>query len=83
MPKSNEEISENIVTDLQTNMVMAMFEQGLVKEAENKLEEFGLAKKEIKKLLKENAKYMEIVKEKNNVKVWKRSSVIKKTWSRS
>tara|TARA_R100000935_G_C2725038_1_gene119564 strand:+ start:356 stop:565 length:210 start_codon:yes stop_codon:yes gene_type:complete len=69
MPKSNEEISENIVTDLQTNMVMAMFEQGLVKEAENKLEEFGLAKKEIKKLLKENAKYMEIVKEKNNVKV--------------
>jgi len=83
MPKSNEEISENIVTDIQTNMVMAMFEQGLVKEAENKLEEFGLAKKEIKKLLKENAKYMEIVKEKNNVKVWKRSSVIKKTWSRS
>ena len=69
MPKSNEEISENIVTDIQTNMVMAMFEQGLVKEAENKLEEFGLAKKEIKKLLKENAKYMEIVKEKNNVKV--------------
>ena len=69
MPKSNEEISENIVTDLQTNMVMAMFEQGLVKEAENKLEEFGLAKKEIKKLFKENAKYMEIVKEKNNVKV--------------
>tara|TARA_R100001377_G_scaffold4387_1_gene2511 strand:- start:165 stop:374 length:210 start_codon:yes stop_codon:yes gene_type:complete len=69
MPKSNEEISENIVTDLQTNMVMAMFDQGLVKEAENKLEEFGLAKKEIKKLLKENAKYMEIVKEKNNVKV--------------
>ena len=69
MPKSNEEISEKIVTDLQTNMVMAMFDQGLVKEAENKLEEFGLAKKEIKKLLKENAKYMEIVKEKNNVKV--------------
>jgi len=69
MPKSNEEISEKIVTDLQTNMVMAMFDQGLVKEAENKLEEFGLAKKEIKKLFKENAKYMEIVKEKNNVKV--------------
>ena len=69
MPKSNEEISENIVTDLQTNMVMAMFDQGLVKEAENKLGEFGLAKKEIKKLFKENAKYMEIVKEKNNVKV--------------
>ena len=45
-----DKFSENIVNDLQTKMVMGFLEQGLVKEAENKLEEFGLTKKEIQKL---------------------------------
>tara|TARA_R110000824_G_scaffold4828_1_gene22824 strand:+ start:158 stop:367 length:210 start_codon:yes stop_codon:yes gene_type:complete len=64
--KPTDKFSKNIVADLQTNMVMAMMKQGLVKEAKNKLEEFGLPKKEIKKIFKENAKYVEVVKEKNN-----------------
>ena len=46
-----DKFKENIVADLQTKMVMGFLEQGLVKEAENKLEEFGLTKKEIKKTL--------------------------------
>ena len=65
-PKTTEEINNNIVEEVQTNLVMAMMKQGLVKEAKNKLEEFGLPKKEIKKIFKENAKYVEVVKEKNN-----------------
>ena len=45
-----DKFSENIVADLQTKMVMGFLEQGLIKEAKNKLEEFGLTKKEIQKL---------------------------------
>ena len=60
------EINDRLITDIQTKMVMGFLEQGLVKEAENKLEEFGLTKKEIKKLFKENDKYIKVVKEKNN-----------------
>ncbi|HAT65602.1 MAG TPA: hypothetical protein DCS66_13560, partial [Flavobacteriaceae bacterium] len=59
-----DKFSENIVNDLQTNMVMSFLEQGKVKNAENMLEEFGLSKKEIKELFKENHKYMKIIKEK-------------------
>ena len=61
-----DKFSENIVGDIQTNLIMAMLDQGLVKEAESKLEEFGLPKKEIKEIFKDNHKYMKIVKEKNN-----------------
>ena len=63
-----DKFKENIVADLQTKMVMGFLEQGLVKEAENKLEEFGLTKKETKKLFKENDKYIKVVKEKKNGK---------------
>ena len=51
-----DKFKENIVADLQTKMAMGFLEQGLVKEAESKLEEFGLPKKEIKELFKENHK---------------------------
>jgi len=40
---TTDKFSENIVADLQTNMVMGFLEQGLIKEAESKLEEFGRA----------------------------------------
>ena len=61
-----DEIDNRLITDIQTKMAMGFLEQGLVKEAENKLEEFGLTKKEIKKLFKENDKYIKVVKEKKN-----------------
>jgi hypothetical protein len=60
------EIENKLITDIQTKMAMGFLEQGLIKEAENKLEEFGLTKKEIKKLFKENDKYIKVVKEKND-----------------
>ena len=63
--KPTDKFSKNIVADLQTNMVMAMMKQGLVKEAKNKLEEFGLPKKEIKKIFKTD-QYIKKIKEKNN-----------------
>ena len=44
------EINDRLITDIQTKMVMGFLEQGLIKEAKNKLEEFGLTKKEIQKL---------------------------------
>jgi len=62
--KTTEEINKNIVVDLQIKMAMVFIEQGLIKEAENKLKEFGLPKKEIEKLFKENSKYIKIMKEK-------------------
>jgi|TARA_B100001964_G_scaffold234079_1_gene292200 hypothetical protein len=51
-----DEIDDRLIADIQTNMVMDFLEQGLVKEAENKLEEFGLTKKEIKKTLNQYKK---------------------------
>jgi len=48
---NKKEIDNNLITGLQTDVVMAMLEQGAVKEAENKLEEFGASKKEIDELL--------------------------------
>tara|TARA_R110002020_G_C15778332_1_gene728902 strand:+ start:21 stop:224 length:204 start_codon:yes stop_codon:yes gene_type:complete len=45
-----DKVLENIVADLQIKMVMGMLEQGLVNEAENKLKEFGVSKKEINKI---------------------------------
>ena len=45
--KTTDKFSENIVNDLQTNMVMGLLSQGLVKKAEDMLGEFGLSKKEI------------------------------------
>ena len=62
--KTTDKFSENIVNDLQTNMVMGLLSQGLVKKAEDMLGEFGLSKKEIKELFKDNSEYMKIVKEK-------------------
>ena len=59
-----DKFSENIVNDLQVKMVMGFLEQGLVKKAENMLGEFGLSKKEIKELFKENHKIISIYKEK-------------------
>ena len=57
------EINNNLVTDIQTNLVMAMLEQGLVKEAESKLEEFGVSKKVTQNIFK-NDQYIKKVKEK-------------------
>jgi len=55
---------DKILTDIQTNMIMAFLEQGLVKEAEKKLEEFGLSKEEIKKVLYADGKNLDYLKKK-------------------
>ena len=64
-PKTTEEINNNIVEEVQTNLVMAMLEQGLVKEAESKLEEFGVSKKVTQNIFKTD-QYIKKIKEKNN-----------------
>ena len=64
-PKTTEEINNNIVEELQTNLVMGMLEQGLVKEAESKLEEFGVSKKVTQNIFKTD-QYIKKIKEKNN-----------------
>ena len=60
---NKKEINNNLVTDIQTNLVMAMLEQGLVKEAESKLEELGVSKKVTQNIFK-NDQYIKKVKEK-------------------
>ena len=57
-------LEDKILTDIQTNMIMAFLEQGLVKEAEKKLEEFGLSKEEIKKVLYADGKNLDYLKKK-------------------
>ena len=64
MSKTKEQINNNLVTNIQTNLVMAMLEQGSVKEAESKLEEFGVSKKVTQSIFK-NDQYIKKVKEKN------------------
>ena len=49
--QNKKEIDNNLITEFQVGVVMAMLEQGAVKEAENKLEEFGVSKKETEELL--------------------------------
>jgi len=63
--KTTEEINNNIVEEVQTNLVMAMLEQGLVKEAKSKLEEFGVSKKVTQNIFKTD-QYIKKIKEKNN-----------------
>jgi hypothetical protein len=62
--KTTKEITNNIIEELQTNLVMAMLEQGLVKEAESKLEEFGVPKKVTQNIFRSD-QYIKKMKEKN------------------
>ena len=52
-PKTRTSPDGMLMNEIQTNMVMGFLEQGLVNEAEKKLKEFGVSKKEINKIFKD------------------------------